>query len=61
MTDAREPAFIEPLPPWPLGLAVRWRRKDAISFLAAARQFVQDSGFNAYAKTNGRAKEQQAL
>lgn len=48
MTDAREPKFIEPLPPWPLSLAVRWKRNDATNFLAAARQFVQDSGFNGF-------------
>lgn len=48
MTDARQPEFIEPLSPWPLALAVRWKRKDATNFLAAARQFVQDSGFNAF-------------
>jgi hypothetical protein len=48
LTDAHAPQFIVPLDPWPKGLDRRWEPKDVTDFLAAARQFVQDSSFKQF-------------
>ena len=46
LTDPRDLRFRTPLVPWPESLDRRWTVKSASDFLAAARQFVKDTGFN---------------
>lgn len=46
LTDAGDLRFRTPLVPWPESLDRRWTVQSGNDFLAAARQFVKDTGFN---------------
>jgi hypothetical protein len=48
LTGTSEPALKVPLDPWPDFLDKRWNAQSANSFVAAARQFVKDSGFEEF-------------
>ncbi|MBM3879723.1 MAG: DUF4932 domain-containing protein [Verrucomicrobia bacterium] len=46
LTDPDDMRFRTPLVPWPESLDRRWTVKSASDFLAAARRFVKDTGFD---------------
>jgi hypothetical protein len=48
VTDAYELKLRIPLAPWPESLDQRWTPESASKFLALARQFVRDSGFQLF-------------
>ena len=48
LTDPGDLQFRTPLVPWPESLDRRWTVKSGSNFLAATRQFVQDTGFNVF-------------
>ena len=48
LTDAYELQLKIPLAPWPESLDKRWTPESAGDFLAAARQFVRDTGFREF-------------
>ena len=48
LTDAREPAVKLPLAPWPESLDRRWNAENVVEFLAATKQFIQDTAFQEF-------------
>ncbi len=48
LTGVREPALKVPLAPWPESLDKRWNAKSVVEFLAATKQFVQDTAFQKF-------------
>jgi uncharacterized protein DUF4932/Big-like domain-containing protein len=50
LTGTSEPRLALPLDPWPDFLDQRWDAPSASNFVAAAGQFVKDTGFNAFIK-----------
>ena len=48
LADAQQLELRLPLKPWPEGLDKRWTAPEATDFLAAAREFINDSAFPAF-------------
>ncbi len=52
LTGTSEPRLAWPLHPWPDFLDSRWNASSAGNFVAAAGQFVKDTGFNGFLKAH---------